>query len=183
MKKIAISFCFIILSYLMLTGPAHAGWVQTNCVLVKITINSESDGWRWECDLEYLPDPSSGLDSGGGSGNGIDMAAESAANKARNAKELCKSNNPDHSRLATVTSRADSIDRVAVATAIYREDPVLQRAAVSSARRGVQFGFNVTFSDGGTQDFTVVAGSSSPIQESDKGNLVPGDGVATGCPA
>jgi hypothetical protein len=70
MKKIAISFCSVIFSYLTLIGPAHAEWVQTNCRWVKITVNSESDGWRMECDLEYLPDPSSGLDSGGGNGMG-----------------------------------------------------------------------------------------------------------------
>jgi hypothetical protein len=74
MNKIAIRLCFIILGYLTCTGAAHAGWVQTNCVWVKITVNSESDGWRMECDLEYLPDPSSGLDSGGGSGGSNDAS-------------------------------------------------------------------------------------------------------------
>ena len=120
---------------------------------------------------------------GGGSGGGVDTASESAANRVRNSKELCKSTNPEHSRYATVTSRSDSTDRTAAATAIYREDPVLQRAAVSSARRGIQLEFSVTFSDGGRQDFTVVAGSSLPVQESSRGNLTLGDGVASGCSA
>jgi len=64
----AIKFCFILLGYLAVSEVAYAEWVQTNCRWTKIVINSESAEWRMECDLEYIPDPSSGLETGGGSG-------------------------------------------------------------------------------------------------------------------
>jgi hypothetical protein len=129
MKKIAISFCFIILSYLMLTGPAHAGWVQTNCVLVKITINSESDGWRWECDLEYLPDPSSGLDSGGGSGNGAKpddkLIGELIMKLITEYKPPCQASNESSTAYAV---RAQADCNVHVLGGITRAFPVLTGA-------------------------------------------------------
>jgi hypothetical protein len=190
-NKMSKKFWFMLFSLMLTSLSASA--LEVNCRWVNIEVSGEG-GWRYECDtVPDLPpdDVINGTQPGGGgtatggsngAGNGIDMVAETTANKVRNTKELCKSSNPDHSRLATVTSTADSIDRTAAATAIYREDSVLQRAAVSSARRGIQLEFSVTFSDGGRQTFTVVAGSSVPVQESDKGRLVLGDGVPTGCP-
>jgi hypothetical protein len=187
--KMRSRFWFLFFSFMLTSIAANA--LEINCKWVYIEMAGEG-GWRYQCDtvpdlppddiIDGRPPGSGGPGGTGNGGNGIDMVAETSANKVRNTKELCKSSNPEHSKFATVTSTASFTDRVDAATAIYREDAVLQRAAISAARRGVQLEFNVTFSDGGKQDFTVVSASSSRVQESDKGSLVLGDGVATGCP-